>query len=153
MTLAHFGPDFDKKIKPWVLPDFTNRVAEGSIAVRWNSRVTAITPTHVHLRDGEGGRSALEAAHVYLMTGFAPRVELLTRAGVPIDPGTGIPSHDPVSLETSVPGLFVAGVVVAGYDANKVFIENGRHHGDRIVARLLGAAPPDERAPSRDIDG
>ena len=57
---------------------------------------------------------------------------------MPIDAVTGIPSHDPETLETTVPGVFIAGVVVAGFDANKVFIENGRFHGDKIVARMLG---------------
>ena len=44
VTLVHFGPSWDKRIKPWVLPDITNRIAEGGIAVRWNSRVTAVEP-------------------------------------------------------------------------------------------------------------
>jgi thioredoxin reductase (NADPH) len=71
---------------------------------------------------------------------------LLRDVGVPIDPASGIPDHDPDTLETTMPGLFIAGVVVAGFDANKVFIENGRFHGDRIVARLLGRpAPPSPR--------
>jgi thioredoxin reductase (NADPH) len=72
--------------------------------------------------------------------------------GVPIDKETGIPAHDPATLETKVPGIFIAGVVVAGYDANKVFIENGRYHGDRIVARLLGRPVPDEPRLSPELD-
>jgi thioredoxin reductase (NADPH) len=86
------------------------------------------------------------------MTGFAPDTTLLRDAGVPIDAASGIPAHDPETLETSVPGLFIAGVVVAGYDANKVFIENGRFHGDQIVARLLGRPAPPPAKISRDLD-
>lgn len=153
VTLAHFGPTFDKKIKPWILPDLNNRIAEGSIAVRWNARVTSIDPDAVHLQAADGERSQVNADHVYLLTGFSPNVDLLRAAGVPIDPATGIPSHDATTLETSVPGLFIAGVVTAGYDANKVFIENGRFHGDRIVARLRGAPPPVTPGVSRDLDG
>jgi len=152
VTLVHFGPTFDKKIKPWVLPDFTNRVAEGSIAVRWNSRVTEIGAGDVTLESTDGLLSTIPADHVFLMTGFAPSVGLLRDMGVTIDPTTGIPSHDPQTLETNVPGVFIAGVVVAGYDANKVFIENGRFHGDQIVARVLvRPAPPPARI-SRDLD-
>jgi thioredoxin reductase (NADPH) len=151
VTLVHFGPTFDMRIKPWVLPDFTNRVAEGSIAVRWNSRVTAIEPDAVLVRGLEGD-ARLPAAHVYLMTGFKPNVELLERAGVKMDPATGIPAHDPATLETAIPGLFIAGVVVAGFDANKVFIENGRFHGDRIVARILGQPAPEAPKLSRELD-
>src|SRR5689334_3044069 len=115
VTLVHFGPSFDKKIKPWVLPDFENRVKEGAIKVRWNSRVRSINPGSVIIGRGKD-EEALPASRVYLMTGFAPNMDLLVSKGVPIDPKTGIPSHNPDTLETSVPGVFIAGVVVAGYD-------------------------------------
>jgi thioredoxin reductase (NADPH) len=151
VMLVHFGPTFDKKIKPWVLPDFTNRVKEGVIRARWNARVVAIEPEHVVIRTPQG-EERLKADRVYLMTGFAPSVDLLRDSGVPIDPGTGIPAHNPETLETSVPGLYIAGVVVAGYDANKVFIENGRYHGDRIVAHLLGKRAPSEPKLSAELD-
>ncbi|HEX6314614.1 MAG TPA: YpdA family putative bacillithiol disulfide reductase [Gemmatimonadaceae bacterium] len=152
VTLAHFGPTFDKKIKPWILPDLENRIAEGSIGVRWNCRVTSIDRDAVHLRGGLGDEHTIPAQHVYLLTGFAPNVDLLRATGVRIDDKTGIPEHDPGTLETNVPGLFVAGVVIAGFDANKVFIENGRYHGDRIVARLRGLPPPETPGVSRDLD-
>jgi thioredoxin reductase (NADPH) len=150
VTLVHFGPGFDKKIKPWVLPDFTNRVKEGLISVRWNSRVKSITPTEVVITGAGEGR--LKADRVYVMTGFAPKLDLLRDCGVPIDAKTGIPAHDSKTLETSVAGIFIAGVVVAGYDANRVFIENGRYHGDRIVARLLGQRAPAEPKLSAELD-
>lgn len=154
VTLVHFGPTFDKRIKPWVLPDFVNRVKEGSIHVRWNSRVASIEPDSVCIRsaDDAGHSERLPASLVYVMTGFAPNTDLLKQVGVPIDPITGIPEHDPETLETSVPGVFIAGVVVAGFDANKVFIENGRYHGDRIVARLLGRAAPPPPKLSAELD-
>jgi thioredoxin reductase (NADPH) len=151
VTLVHFGPGFDKKIKPWVLPDFTNRVAEGSIGVRWSSTVRAIDPEAVTIATPDG-EERLPAQHVYLMTGFAPNVALLGQAGIPIDPTTGIPAHDPETLETPERGLFIAGVVVAGFDANKVFIENGRFHGDRIVAHILGRPAPEAPKLSRELD-
>ena len=151
VTLVHFGPTFDKKIKPWVLPDFTNRVKEGQIQVCWESRVREIYPDEVLLTTPNGGQR-LKADRVYVMTGFAPSLDLLRETGVPIDPKTGIPAHDSQTLETAVPGVFIAGVVVAGYDANKVFIENGRYHGDRIVARLLGQRAPAEPKLSAELD-
>lgn len=151
VTLVHFGPDFDKKIKPWVRPDFENRVKEGAIAVRWNSRVTKIEPDTVSILTDER-IERLEASRVYLMTGFAPDLELLRQVGVPIDERTGIPRHNPDTLETAIPGIFIAGVVVAGYDANKVFIENGRYHGDKIVAHILGKSAPAEPKLSAELD-
>ena len=151
VTLVHFGPTFDKKIKPWVLPDFTNRVKEGFIKAKWESRVKAIEPSEVVL-DTARGEERLKSDRIYVMTGFAPSLDLLRATGVPIDPKTGIPEHDSKTLETSVPGVFIAGVLVAGYDANKVFIENGRYHGDRIVARLLGQRAPAEPKLSAELD-
>ena len=151
VTLVHFGPTFDKKIKPWVLPDFENRVKEGAIAVRWESRIRSINPQSVIIGQATD-EEALPASRVYLMTGFAPNMDLLAAKGVPIDPKTGIPSHDPQTLETAVPGIFIAGVVVAGFDANKVFIENGRFHGDRIVARITGTVAPPEPSLSAELD-
>src|SRR5215217_5463650 len=69
VTLVHFGPAFDKKIKPWVLPDFLNREKEGSIAARWDSRVSRIAPGKVTI-SGPGGPAELKADLVYVMTGF-----------------------------------------------------------------------------------
>jgi thioredoxin reductase (NADPH) len=151
VTLVHFGPAFDMKIKPWILPDITNRMKEGSIAVRWNSRVTEIGPEHVMIA-GPTGPECLDASRAYIMTGFAPNLELLRQVGVTIDPESGVPAHDPATLETDVPGIFIAGVVVAGNDANKVFIENGRYHGERILARLTGRAAPPEPKLSAELD-
>lgn len=151
VTLTHFGPTFDKRIKPWVQPDFENRAKEGSIAAKWNARVTRIDPDAVFL-ETLAGEERLPASFVYVMTGFAPNTELLKHAGVPIDDVTGIPSHDPETLETGVPGIYIAGVVVAGFDANKIFIENGRYHGDKIVAHLLGRSAPAEPKLSAELD-
>src|SRR4029078_2310345 len=102
VTLVHFGETFDKKIKPWVLPDFLNRMKEGSISASWESRVRRIEADHVVI-DGPHGEERLDASFVYVMTGFAPMLDLLREAGVPIDPVTGIPQHDPATLETAVP--------------------------------------------------
>jgi thioredoxin reductase (NADPH) len=102
--------------------------------------------------DTPEGEERLPASFVYVMTGFAPQVDLLRAAHVPINDVTGIPEHDPDTLETAVPGIFIAGVVTAGFDANKVFIENGRYHGDKIVARLLGQHAPPEPKLSAELD-
>ena len=152
VTIVHFGPEFDKKIKPWILPDLMNRIAEGAICAAWNARVTAITPEVVDIRHADGTTARIASEHVFLLTGFAPNVDLLRDARVPIDAVTGIPEHNPATLETAVAGLFIAGVVTAGYDANKIFIENGRFHGDFIAARLLGTSPPSPPRLSRELD-
>lgn len=135
VTMVHFGPTFDRNIKPWVLPDITNRVAEGAIGARWDARVARIERDAVVV-SGPSGEARLPAQRVYLMIGYLPETRLLEKLGVEIDEVTGIPAHDPATMETSVPGVFIAGVLASGYDANKTFIENGRGHGELIVGAL-----------------
>jgi thioredoxin reductase (NADPH) len=137
VTLVHFAPALDRNVKPWVMPDIVNRIAEGSIAARFESRVTAIEPEAVVLHT-PAGEERVPAAQVYPMLGYQPNSWLLQQLGVPIDATTGIPTHDPATMETAVPGVFLAGVLASGFDANKTFIENGRHHGDLIAATLRG---------------
>ena len=73
---------------------------------------------------------------VFLLTGYHPDRELLADAGVRVDPETLVPAHDPETLETNVPGLFVAGAIVSGRQTGRIFIENGRFHGEAIVAAI-----------------
>lgn len=138
VTMIHFGPTFDKNIKPWVLPDFEGRVKNSDIRVIWNSRVVRIGPDLAYLST-TSGEVVLPAQHVYLMTGYTPHPGLLTSLAVAIDPVTGVPAHDPVTMETTTKGVFIAGVLASGYDANKIFIENGRGHGVLIAAALKTA--------------
>lgn len=140
VTLVHFGPTFDRNIKPWVLPDIANRIADGTITARWNARVSVIETDAVVLHTAEG-ETRVPANRVYLMIGYMPETELLESLGVPLDRATGVPAHDPATMETTVPLVFIAGVLASGYDANKTFIENGRGHGELIVKRLLAGAP------------
>ena len=139
VTMVHFGATFDRNIKPWVLPDITNRIAEGAIGAQWDARVARIEPDVVIVR-GPFGEVRIKAQRVYTMIGYMPETGLLEQLGVPLDPGTGIPAHDPATMETAVPGVFIAGVLASGYDANKTFIENGRGHGDLIARALARAA-------------
>src|SRR5690606_15364572 len=123
VTLVHFGETLDPNVKPWVRPDAEARIREGAIEARFSSRVVAIEPDHV-LIAGRDGEQRIPAARVYLMIGYLPETALLASTGAPIDPQTGIPGHDPNTMETSVPGVFIAGVLASGNDANKTFIEN-----------------------------
>src|SRR3954466_8684162 len=138
VTLVHFGEGFDRTVKAWVLTDIINRVKEGSIAVRWRSRIRGITPTHVDVTSDETGASEmLPADAVLAMTGYHADTRLLQKIGVPVDPSTGVPAHDERTMATPVAGCYLAGVIASGNDANRLFIENARGHGDLIVRHLL----------------
>ena len=142
VTMVHFLSDFDRGVKPWVLPDITNRVKEGRVAVRWCSRVAEITRSHVVVRrEPEGERESLRADFVLALTGYRADLGLLRLLGVQIDETTGVPRHDPSTMETNVPGVYIAGVLSSGFDANKIFIENGREHGARICDHLKSKPP------------
>jgi thioredoxin reductase (NADPH) len=136
-TLVHFEDVLDPGVKPWILPDIMNRIKSGEIAVRWRSRVVEIRPNSVVLKaEDSDALSELPADFVFAMTGFCPDPRLLRSLGAHVDTQTGIPEHNPETMETNVPGVFIAGVIAAGLNANKIFIENGREHGPRIVATV-----------------
>jgi thioredoxin reductase (NADPH) len=138
VTLIHFGEALDRTVKPWVLPDITNRIKEGSIAIRWRSKVRAITPTHVEIEtEGRADVEALPSEAVLAMTGYHADTALLRRLGVPVDDRTGVPAHDERTMATPVPGCYLAGVIASGNDANRLFIENARGHGELIVRDIL----------------
>lgn len=134
VTLVHRGPTLGDSIKYWVRPDIENRIREGTIAARFNTRVQEIRPTEVVLSDG----STRPADAVLLLTGYRADPEFLRRAGVEVAAGTDEPRYDPDTFETNVPNLFIAGGQLAGKKTGTVFIENGRFHGERI-ARVLAA--------------
>lgn len=133
VTVVHFEDRFDRGVKPWILPDIMNRIEAGDIGIRWRSRVAEVRAEDIVLENAAGEQEVLGNDRVFAMTGWQPDHAFLREIGVQSDPETGVPEHDPETFETNVPGVFVAGVLTAGFDANKVFIENGRHHGAAIV--------------------
>jgi thioredoxin reductase (NADPH) len=138
VTLIHFGDGFDRTVKAWVLPDITNRVKQGSIGVRWHSRVRAITPTDVEVvSDVTGAVERIPADAVLAMTGYHADTSLLRQLGVPVDDATGVPAHDERTMGTPVEGIYLAGVIASVNDANRLFIENARGHGELIVQDIV----------------
>jgi thioredoxin reductase (NADPH) len=135
VTLVHRGSQLGESIKYWVRPDIENRIREGSIRGRFDTRVREIRPECV-IVESNGSRDELPAQGVFLLTGYHPDDELLRRAGVEVNEETFVPAHNPETLETNVPGLYLAGAVVTGKETNRVFIENGRFHGDSVVAAI-----------------
>jgi thioredoxin reductase (NADPH) len=136
VTLVHRRATLGASIKYWVKPDIENRIAEGSIAARFESKIVEITPDAVVI-ELRGQKESLPADRVFLMTGYHADFDLLNACGVEIEPATKVPTHDPTTLESSsVPNVFFAGGVLAGRDTAPIFIENGRFHGERIVKVL-----------------
>lgn len=165
VTLVHFLDTLDRGVKPWILPDIQNRLEKDEIRALWNTRVTEILPDRVRLRAETGKEWEMRNDFVLAMTGYRPDTGLLRDAGVTISPATGIAAHDPETMETDVPGIFIAGVLAGGNRPDKVFIEDGRHHGPLAVRKILRdrntepaapislGIPPSVRAPDPEADG
>ena len=139
VTLVHRRAELGANIKYWVRPDIENRIKEGSVAARFDTHVVEIRATDIVV-EAAGSREALPADAVFLLTGYLADLGFLRACGVEVAAESNIPHHDPETFETNVPGLYLAGSVVAGANRGEVFIENGRFHGqvviDHIGARL-----------------
>ena len=146
VTLVHHGPEMGKSLKYWVKPDIENRVRAGEIKALFNSHVVRIEPSEILVKCASR-ETAVPATRVFAMTGYHPDFDFLEGQGIRLDPKTRRPHCDPETLETNVPGLYVAGVVVGGKNTSEIFIENGRFHGRQIIAAITGKGKIEEAAP------
>jgi thioredoxin reductase (NADPH) len=135
VTLVYRGPKMHSHVKYWILPDIENRIKRGEIAAYFNSTVKEIAASQVVL-DTPEGEVTLKNDFVFALTGYHPDYEFLRSMGIELSPEQCRPVCDPTTLESNVPGIYVAGVIVAGSRTNEIFIENGRFHGQQIAAHL-----------------
>jgi thioredoxin reductase (NADPH) len=136
VSLVYRKAELPASVKPWVRPDIENRIKSGAIPAYFNTNIRSINPTTITLEQ-DGRTFELENDFVFALTGYSPDQSVLRHLGVEIDEATGKPRYDEATMETNVPGLFLVGVIAAGYDANKIFIENGRFHGKAVVDTIL----------------
>ncbi len=137
VTLVHRRAALGDSIKYWVKPDIENRIKEGSVEVRFETRVVAITLTSVIVEPVLGGaREEIPAEGVFLLTGYHPDIDLMRRAGIHCDEETLEPELNKETFESNVPNVFIAGGAIAGKRTGNIFIENGRFHGERIIKVL-----------------
>jgi len=145
VTMVHFSEEIDHGVKPWVVPDIQNRLKNEEILVYWGHRVAEIRDTTVVLQEERSGKTVeIPNDWVLAMTGWRPNRELLVKLGVEIDDGTGIPTHDQDTMESNKEGIYIAGVLAAGYNANKIFIENGKLHGPKIIRSIITSRVADQ---------
>ncbi len=136
VTVVHRGSALSTGVKYWILPDFDNRVANGSIGFLKDTHVREFLPSETVVEDAGGKSSRLHSDFVFILIGYRPDVRFLESLGISIDRESLAPQFDERSMETNVPGIFVAGGLVGGRQNNKVFIENGREHGKLIVLQI-----------------
>lgn len=135
VSIAYRGERF-RSVKYWLEPDIENRIAKGEIPAFRPADLVEVRPGSVLLRPRGGEVVEVAADFVLSMIGHEPDPALLARFGVGRDPATGIPRHDPATLESDRPGVFVIGVMISGNVSGEIFIENSRFHGDRVLERL-----------------
>ncbi len=135
VTLVHRGPGLHRHVKYWILPDIENRIKNGEIIAYFDTCVSAIKMDSVVLQTPAGERE-IANDFVFALTGYHPDFDFLRALGVRITADENRPECDPETLESNVPGIYLAGVIIAGNRTNEIFIENGRFHGRMIAADL-----------------
>jgi thioredoxin reductase (NADPH) len=135
VTVIYRGESYSPNIKPWVRPVFESMVNKGNIRMLFKSRVELIEETCIHVNiDGKVER--INNDFVLALTGFRPDRKMLANAGVTIAGEYEMPVFNPETMETNVAGLYIAGVIASGKEANEVFIETGRMHGVAIADHI-----------------
>ncbi|WLD91852.1 YpdA family putative bacillithiol disulfide reductase [Alkalihalobacillus sp. AL-G] len=135
VTVLYRGSAFSPSIKPWILPEFEALVRNEAVQMEFNAHVKKITPKTI-IYEVKGVTKEIENDFVFAMTGYHPDHAFLKRMGVDIEFESGRPIFNPDTMETNVEGIFIAGVIAAGNNANEIFIENGRFHGGLIAEEI-----------------
>jgi thioredoxin reductase (NADPH) len=135
VTMVHRGPEIHRNVKYWIKPDIENRIKNGEVTAFFNSCVLEIGPEHARITTPEGERR-LKNDFVFALTGYHPDYAFLESLGIELTRPEMRPVCDPKTFESNVPGIYVAGVIVAGARTSEIFIENGRFHGKQIAADL-----------------
>lgn len=145
VTLVHRGPGIHQNVKYWIKPDIENRIKNGEVTAYFNSSVVEILPESVRIMTPEGERT-LKNDFVFALTGYHPDYEFLQALGIELQKPEMRPVCNPQTFESNVPGIYVAGVIVAGARTSEIFIENGRFHGRQIAADLKEKLRPAQAA-------
>jgi thioredoxin reductase (NADPH) len=135
VTLVHREAQIHHHVKYWIKPDIENRIKNNNIVAYFNSSVQEIGIDHVMLSTPRGS-VRLTNDFVLALIGYHPDYDFLRSMGIELSDQQHRPVCDPVCLESNVPGIYVAGVIVAGSRTNEIFIENGRFHGKQIADDL-----------------
>ena len=139
--MLHRGAGISDRVKYWIKPNIENRIKSGEIKAHFHSRLVAIHPKYVEIETPEGSKK-LANDFVFAMTGYRPDLEFLASLGIRLDPQSQKPRINPETLESDRPGIFLAGVIVAGMHTNEIFIENGRFHGKQIADAIADSIAP-----------
>lgn len=137
VTMVIRKPELYQKVKYWIKPNIENRIKEGSIKAFFNSTVESIHENHVIINTPRG-EIKYPNDFVLAMTGYQPNFEFLNKFNLTYRQDEWhTPKHNETSMESSVPGIYLAGVVKAGLKTSSLFIENTRHHAVQIFEHII----------------
>jgi thioredoxin reductase (NADPH) len=146
VTIIHRGAEMGRTLKYWVKPDIENRIRANEICAKFHAQVIAIEPQQVLIKDGKD-EEKVPAVQVFALTGYHPDFDFLEKLGIRLAPTNKKPAIDPETLESNIPGIYLAGVVIGGNDTSHIFIENGRFHGRQIIAAITGKGKLPDQEP------
>ena len=130
------GHEIGQRVKYWVRPDIINRIEEGSIKAFYNANVEEIKKNELLIKTAKG-REIIDNDFVLALTGYEPDFNFLKTIGVNLSNDEKmLPQYDPDTMETNIPGLYLAGVICGGMETHKWFIENSRIHAKIIVKSI-----------------
>ncbi len=136
VSVLYRGFTYSDSVKPWILPEFDALVRHGQIKMEFGATVKQITSNSVvYVQDSK--EKSIKNDFVFAMIGYHPDHAFLKQMGVQIEEDTGRPVHNELTMETNVKGIFIAGVIAAGNNANEIFIENGRFHSGLIADEIF----------------
>ncbi|GGH04791.1 pyridine nucleotide-disulfide oxidoreductase [Parapedobacter pyrenivorans] len=137
VTLVVRAESIGGRVKYWVRPDIENRIANGEVRALFNSKLVEIRHTEVDILTPTG-LVTIQNDFVLALTGYQPNFAFLEKIGITLaEDHSREPFHNRETMETNIPGLFLAGVVCGGMNTHLWFIENSRVHAEQIVKRIL----------------
>lgn len=145
VTLSYRRGDFDpQSVKFWLLPEVRAMIRDSRVRFLPFTAPVAIEPGRVLLARTDAVANEtypIDADFVLLMTGYRQDATLFDMLGVDMQGADRQPLYDPETMETNVPGLFVAGTAIAGTPLQRVsvIVETCHVHIPRIVNRLTGS--------------
>ena len=131
------GEGIGERVKYWVRPDIVNRIAEGSIKAYYHSTLHAIREKDADILTPEGVVT-IPNDFVLALTGYQPNLAFLRKIGIDLSNDDVLsPSYNDNTMETNIPGIYLAGVVCGGMNTHRLFIENSREHAEKLIKDIV----------------
>ena len=144
VAISYRQAKFSERVKDHIRPDLLAQIELGNIKFYSKTVPVEITPKHVVLQSVTNDKQFTHPCDfVFLATGFRADMALYEIVGIKLEGPRSVPAFNPDTMETNIPGLYVAGTTTAGraQDSYRIFIENSHEHVAKIVRHVTGIWP------------